>query len=89
LSISASEKEIFFKNTEEIKMKFKYTITGLDCPNCAAKLAGMMESIDGVDSARINFLAEKLTVESTLDEGALLAKLRTAARAFSSDVEIN
>ena len=69
-------------------MKFKYSITGLDCPNCAAKLACMMEGIDGVDSARINFLAEKLTVETSLDEADLVAKLRTAARSFSSDVEI-
>ena len=42
-------------------MKLKYTITGLDCPNCAAKLATQMSAIDGVESAKINFLTEKLT----------------------------
>ena len=29
-------------------MKLKYTITGLDCPNCAAKLAAMIEKKDGI-----------------------------------------
>lgn len=69
-------------------MKYKYKITGLDCPNCAAKLAGMMEKADGVDSAKINFLSERLTVESSLSEDALLSVLRAAARAFEPGIEI-
>ncbi len=44
-------------------MKFKYEITGLDCPNCAAKLASLIEKEEGIDSCRINFLTEKLTVD--------------------------
>ena len=70
-------------------MKMRFEITGLDCPNCAAKLAGMMEKCEGIDSAKINFLTEKLTVESELDTEAVLAKARAVAKAFSRDVEIN
>ena len=69
-------------------MKFKFTIEGLDCPNCAAKLAGMMEKLDGVDSAKINFLSEKLTVESELPEDELLSVLRKTAKSFEPDVTI-
>ena len=69
-------------------MKIKYTITGLDCPNCAAKLAASMESKDGIDSAKINFLTEKLTVETTLDESAAYAILADSARAFDKSVKI-
>ena len=69
-------------------MKQKFTITGLDCPNCAAKLAKMMEGIDGVESAKINFLTEKLTVESSLAEDALYALLSEKARAFDKNVRI-
>lgn len=69
-------------------MKFKYTIEGVDCPNCAAKLAAMMEKLDGVDSAKINFLSEKLTVESSLEETELLASLRKCAKAFDSDITV-
>lgn len=69
-------------------MKIKYTITGLDCPNCAAKLADKMSDIDGIDSAKINFLTEKLTVETSLDEAAAYTALSAAAKAFSSDVKI-
>ena len=69
-------------------MKRKYEITGLDCPNCAAKLAALMEKCDGIDSAKINFLAEKLTVESELAEAELLALLKKTAEAFEDGIEI-
>ena len=69
-------------------MKIKYTITGLDCPNCAAKLAGQMSNIEGVESAKINFLTEKLTVETALDEVKTLELLSACAKAFSRDIKI-
>lgn len=69
-------------------MKIKYTISGLDCPNCAAKLASQMSAIEGIDSAKINFLTEKLTVETSLDESTAYEALSRAARAFSKDITI-
>lgn len=69
-------------------MKFKYTVTGIDCPNCAAKLAALIEKKEGIESAKINFLTEKLTVESSLDADATLATARAAGKEFSSSVKI-
>ena len=69
-------------------MKFKFNVTGLDCPNCAMKLAALMEKLDGVESAKINFLTEKLTVESTLSESELLAALNKTASAFEHGVKV-
>lgn len=69
-------------------MKVKYTITGLDCPNCAAKLAGMIGEIDGVSEAKINFLTEKLTMEIDGDEEKIFSEARQAARKFSKSVKI-
>ncbi len=69
-------------------MKFKYTITGLDCPNCAAKLAANISASEGIDSAKINFLTEKLTVESELSEPEALKISEACARAFSKSVKI-
>ena len=69
-------------------MKFKYTITGIDCPNCAAKLASIMSGKDGVISAKINFLTEKLTVESELAEDVLYALLSKTAKAFEKGIKI-
>ena len=69
-------------------MKYKFTITGIDCPNCAAKLADMMSKTEGVDSAKINFLTERLTVESEVDESELLSTLSKVARAFDKNIKI-
>lgn len=69
-------------------MKNKYKITGLDCPNCAAKLAALIEKCEGVDSAKINFLSEKLTVESSLPEKELLELLSKKARSFDKNVRV-
>ncbi len=69
-------------------MKIKYTITGVDCPNCAAKLAGMIEGKEGIESAKINFLTEKLTIETTLSETEAFSTVGAAAKAFSRDIKI-
>ena len=69
-------------------MKFKFEITGIDCPNCAAKLAGDIGSAEGIDSAKINFLTEKLTIESSLEEAEVIRVASEVARAFSKSVKI-
>ena len=69
-------------------MKYKFTITGLDCPNCAAKLSSNISKLEGVEEAKINFLAEKLTVVSDLSEAELIPLLNKCASAFSPDVKI-
>lgn len=73
---------------KEKPMKLRFTVTGLDCPNCAAKLAASIEKIEGVERASINFLTEKLIVESGREADALLPELQKCARAFSRDVKI-
>ena len=69
-------------------MKTKYTITGLDCPNCAAKLASMIEGKEGIETAKINFLTEKLTIESELDELTLYTLVSETAMAFSKSIKV-
>lgn len=69
-------------------MKSKFSIKGLDCPNCAAKLEGMLAKLDGVDSAKINFLTEKITIESELSAEALLEAVRKTALAFSKRLTV-
>ena len=69
-------------------MTIKFTVTGLDCPNCAAKLASQIEKIDGINAAKINFLTERLTVDTELSKDEIYDKIAAAAKAFSDDVEV-
>ncbi len=45
-------------------MKKKFRVEGVDCADCAAKKEEGIKKIDGVKSAKINFLTEKLTIEA-------------------------
>ncbi|MDR2203715.1 MAG: cadmium-translocating P-type ATPase [Nitrososphaerota archaeon] len=41
-----------------------YTLKGLDCPNCAAKIEKALKKVPGVSSANINFVTATLQVET-------------------------
>lgn len=44
-------------------MKKKYRIENLDCGHCAAKLEEALQKINGVTSAKVNFITSKVTLE--------------------------
>ena len=45
-------------------MKKRFLIEDLCCANCAAKMETAIRKLDGVQSANINFLTQKLTLEA-------------------------
>ena len=44
-------------------MKKIYRMKDLDCANCAAKMERAIQKIDGVKSAEVSFMAQRLTLE--------------------------
>lgn len=62
-------------------MKKKFKVEGIDCPNCAAKIEKEVGKIEGVTSSKINFLAEKLTLE--VEESALATLLDEVKKTVS------
>lgn len=59
-------------------MKKVYKLEELDCANCAAKMERALSELDGVDSASVNFMASKLTLEA--DEAHFEEILKKAAK---------
>ena len=45
-------------------MKKRYTIEDLCCANCAAKMEDAIRKLEGVNSANVNFLTQKLTLDA-------------------------
>ncbi len=66
----------------------KYIVSGLDCPNCAKKLAGMLEKIDGISAVKLNFLSEELTITSDVDAATLDASVVKTARSFDKSLSV-
>lgn len=44
-------------------MKSKFKIKGLDCANCATELERTIQKLDGVESANISFMTQKMELE--------------------------
>lgn len=45
-------------------MKKVFKMVDLDCANCAAKMEEAIKKIDGVKSASVNYMMQKLTLEA-------------------------
>ncbi len=48
-------------------MKKTFLMEDLDCANCAAKMEEGIKKIDGVKSATVSFLAQKMVIEADED----------------------
>lgn len=45
-------------------MKKKFALRNLDCANCAAKFEDAVKKIEGVQSATVSFMTQKLSIEA-------------------------
>lgn len=45
-------------------MKKVFKMEDLDCANCAAKMERAIAKIDGVASANVSFMSQRLTIEA-------------------------
>ncbi len=69
-------------------MKHKFEIIGIDCPNCADKLARLIEAEADIESAKINFLTEKLTVVTELEAQIIFDKVLKIAKSFDKGITV-
>ena len=49
-------------------MRKVFKLDEIDCAVCAGKLEDAIKKLDGVQSAKVNFLTQKLTLEAADDE---------------------
>ena len=70
-------------------MKYNFKIKGLDCANCAAELERAISKIDGIDSAIINFMGEKMVLEfDENNKDEIMKKVQKVIKKEEPDVEI-
>ena len=48
-------------------MKKVFKLEDLDCANCAAKMEAAIQKLDGVKSASVSFMTQKMTIEADAD----------------------
>ena len=73
----------------EIKMKKTYALEELDCAHCAAKMEDAIRKIDGVISANISFMTQKLTLEAADEDfDKVLKAAQKAIKKIEPDCKI-
>ena len=71
-------------------MKIKFKIKGLDCANCANQLEREIQKIDGIISASISFMSERMTIElDNVSKEELINNLKKIIKKEEPDVSIN
>ncbi|MVM48555.1 heavy-metal-associated domain-containing protein [Eggerthella lenta] len=70
-------------------MRKAFKLQDLDCANCAAKMENAIKNIEGVKSASISFMAQKLVLEADDDRfEAVLDEAQRACKKFEPDCVI-
>ena len=66
-----------------------FMLSDIDCPVCAGKVQDAVAAIDGVKSARVDFLVLKLTVEAEeKDFPKLMKAIKKAVRSVEPDCDL-
>ena len=70
-------------------MRKAFKLQDLDCANCAAKMENAIKNIEGVKSASISFMTQKLVIEADDDRfEAVLDEAQRACKKFEPDCVI-
>ena len=70
-------------------MKVKFKIKGIDCANCAAELERALQKIEGMESASISFITEKMVLEFADEiEDDIMEKVKKVIKKEEPDVTI-
>ena len=64
-------------------------VEDLDCAHCAAKIEEAIKALDGVNSATVSFLAQKITVDVEDDKAdAVLKEIAKTASKIEPDCTV-
>jgi len=67
----------------------RYTLKGLGCANCAAKIENSVKALDGVVSATVNFMTATLQVEiGAVHAGGLFEHIEEAVHRHEPDIVV-
>lgn len=69
-------------------MKMNFRLEGLDCPHCAEKIEVSVDKLDGIISASMNFMTQKLAVEAVDGYATLARDVMLVVKAFDPKVKV-
>ena len=72
-------------------MKKRFSMTDLDCASCAAKMEAEIKKIEGVKNASVNFIMQKLSIETddSKDFNSIMDRVMGICKKIEPDCVIN
>ena len=68
-------------------MKKTFILEDLDCANCAAKIENAVAAIEGVVSATVSFMTQKMTVDAAEEDfEVLIGKIEAVVKKVDGDI---
>ena len=69
-------------------MELIYTLKGLDCPNCAAKIEHDAAALEEISSASVNLMQQTLTVQTEHPHETVMELIERVVHRHEPDVEV-
>lgn len=70
-------------------MKKSFRLKNLGCANCAAKMETSIKKLDGVNSASVNYIFQKLTLDAEDEQfDSILDRAQKLISKYESDCRI-
>ena len=70
-------------------MKKVIKVEDLDCANCAAKVEKGIKALEGVNSASVSFMAQKIVVDVTDERAAtIIDDIKAIAKKVEPDMKV-
>lgn len=67
---------------------YKFKISGLDCAACASNLEEIIKKTEGIENVNLNFLTEKLTIETSMNKEDLITTLKKIIKKEEPDATL-
>ncbi len=69
-------------------MKKVFDLEDLDCAVCAAKIEAAVNELEGVENASVNFMTQKMTIETNRDINQLMKEVVKLVEKIEPDCSI-
>lgn len=68
-------------------MKKVYSIEGIDCANCAAKIENKINKMKNIEEVNLNFMMEKLSIEFKVSTDEEVEEIMDEVRKLVKKIE--
>ena len=88
--VHSHEPDVEVQEETVMNVTKSYSLKGLDCPNCSAKIEKEVGELDGVQSSVVNLMKQTLTINVTQTAADTIAsQIETIVHSHEPDVEVS